>query len=226
MAALKVREKALTIAAHLLEASEADLEIVSGEIRVAGVADMKVSLGEVARSVAGVPGYNLPGGVAPGLEATEHVVIDDLTYANGSAAVEVDVDPETGHVTIQNFVLAHDCGSVMHPQIVDGQIVGAAAHGIGNALYEWMDFDNYGQPQTTNLADYLLITAPEVPRIDVIHHETPTHLNPLGVKGVGECGVFPGPAAIISAIEDALSPFNVRLTKSPLSPVEILAAID
>ena len=226
VAALKVREKALTIAAHLLEASEADLEIVSGEIRVAGVADMKVSLGEVARSVAGVPGYNLPGGVAPGLEATEHVVIDDLTYANGSAAVEVDVDPETGHVTIQNFVLAHDCGSVMHPQIVDGQIVGAAAHGIGNALYEWMDFDNYGQPQTTNLADYLLITAPEVPRIDVIHHETPTHLNPLGVKGVGECGVFPGPAAIISAIEDALSPFNVRLTKSPLSPVEILAAID
>ena len=226
VAALKVREKALTIAAHLLEASEADLEIVSGEIRVAGVADMKVSLGEVARSVAGVPGYNLPGGVAPGLEATEHVVIDDLTYANGSAAVEVDVDPETGHVTIQNFVLAHDCGSVMHPQIVDGQIVGAAAHGIGNALYEWMEFDNYGQPQTTNLADYLLITAPEVPRIDVIHHETPTHLNPLGVKGVGECGVFPGPAAIISAIEDALSPFNVRLTKSPLSPVEILAAID
>ena len=187
---------------------------------------MKVGLGEVARSVAGVPGYNLPGGVAPGLEATEHVVIDDLTYANGSAAVEVEVDPETGNVAIRNFVLGHDCGAGIHPQIVDGQIIGAAAHGIGNALYEWMGFDEYGQPQTTNLADYLLITAPEVPAIEVLHHESPPHLNPIGVKGVGECGVFPGPAALIAAIEDALSPFEVRLTKSPLSPAEILAAID
>ena len=226
VAAIAVRQKALTIAAHLLEASEADLEIVGREIRVAGVADMKVGLGEVARSVAGVPGYNLPGGVAPGLEATEHVVIDDLTYANGSAVVEVEVDPETGHVAIRNFVLGHDCGAVIHPQIVDGQIIGAAAHGIGNALYEWMGFDEYGQPQTTNLADYLLITAPEAPAIEVSHHESPTHLNPIGVKGVGECGVFPGPAAIIAAIEDALSPFEVRLTKSPLGPAEILAAID
>ncbi len=225
VAAMKVREKALRIAAHLLEASEADLEIVGSDIQVAGVSDMKVSLGEVARSVAGEPGYNLPDGVEPGLEATEHVVIDDLTYANGSAAVEVEVDPETGHVAIVNFVLAQDCGAVIHPQIVDGQIVGAAAHGIGNALFEWMGFDEYGQPQTTNLADYLLITAPEVPRIDVIHHESPTNLNPLGVKGVGECGVFPGPAAIVSAIEDALGPFGVRLTKTPLSPAEIVAAI-
>ncbi len=225
VAAVKVREKALRIAAHLLEASEADLEIVGSEIRVRGVADIAVGLGEVARSVAGEPGYNLPGGVEPGLEATEHVVIDDLTYANGSAAVEVEVDPETGHVAIVNFVLAHDCGAVIHPQIADGQIVGAAAHGIGNALFEWMGFDEYGQPQTTNLADYLLITAPEVPRIDVIHHASPTTLNPLGVKGVGECGVFPGPAAIVSAIEDALGPFGVRLTKTPLSPAEIVAAI-
>ncbi len=226
VAAVKVREKALRIAAHILEASEADLEIVGRDVRVAGVSDMKVSLGEVARSVAGVPGYNLPGGVEPGLEATEHVVVDDLTYANGSAVVEVDVDPETGHVAIVNFVFAHDCGAVIHPAVVDGQIVGAAAHGIGNALYERIGFDDYGQPQTTNLADYLLITAPEVPRIDIVHHESPTDLNPLGVKGVGECGVFPVPAAIVSAIEDALSSFGVRLTKAPLSPPDILAAIE
>lgn len=226
VAAITVREKALAIAAHLLEASEADLEIVGREIRVVGVADMKVSIGEVARSVAGVPGYNLPGGVTPGLEATEHVVIDDLTYANGAAAVEVEVDTETGYVTILNYVLAHDCGTVIHPQVVDGQIVGAAAHGIGNALYEWMDFDDHGQPQTTNLADYLLITAPEVPKIQLIHHESPTKLNPIGVKGVGECGVFPGPAAIVSAIEDALSPFGAKLTKAPLGPSEIFEAID
>jgi len=123
-------------------------------------------------------------------------------------------------------VLAHDCGTVIHPQVVDGQIVGAAAHGIGNALYEWMDFDDHGQPQTTNLADYLLITAPEVPKIQLIHHESPTKLNPIGVKGVGECGVFPGPAAIVSAIEDALSPFGAKLTKAPLGPSEIFEAID
>jgi carbon-monoxide dehydrogenase large subunit len=225
IAALKVRDKALRIAAQLLEASEADLEIVGRDIRVAGVADMKVSLGQIAKAVAGLPGYSMPGGVEPGLEATEHVVINDLTYANGSAVVEVEVDAETGHVDIRNFVIAHDCGAVIHPAIVDGQIVGAAAHGIGNALFEWMAFDDNGQPLTTTLADYLLVTAPEVPRIDVIHHQSPTPLNPLGVKGVGECGVFPGPAAIASAIEDALSPFGVRINQSPIGPADIVASI-
>ncbi len=225
VAACKVREKVLQIAAHLLEASEADLEIVGQDVRVAGVADMKVNLGQLVRAVAGTPGYGLPGGADPGLEATESVVIDDLTYANGSAVVEVEVDPETGQVDIHRFAIAHDCGAVIHPMIVDGQIVGGAAHGLGNALFEWMSFDDHGQPLTTTLADYLLITAPEVPRIDVIHHESPTPLNPLGVKGVGECGVFPGPAAIASAIEDALSPFDIRINRVPIGPADIVALL-
>ncbi len=226
VAARKVREKALRIAAHLLEASEADLEIVGQDVRVAGVADMKVNLGQLVHAVAGTPGYSLPGGVEPGLEATESVVINDLTYANGSAVVEVEVDAETGHVDIRNFVIAHDCGTVIHPTIVDGQIIGAAAHGVGNALFEWMGFDDHGQPLTTTLADYLLVTAPEVPRIEVIHHESPTPLNPLGVKGVGECGVFPGPAAIAAAIEDALSPYGIRINRAPIGPADILALIE
>ena len=105
-------------------------------------------------------------------------------------------------------------------------MIGATAHGIGNALYEWMMFDEGAQPLTTNLADYLLVTAPEMPPIILIHHESPSPLNPLGVKGVGECGVVPAPAAIISAIEDALTPFGVHICRAPITPPQIFALIE
>ncbi len=225
IAAKKVRDKALDVAAHLLESSSHDLEIVGREVRVKGVPDMKVGLGQVAHAVAGSPGYALPGGVEPGMEATEHLVIDKTAYANGTAVAEVEVDIETGGVRILNYVLAHDCGRVLDPMIVDGQLIGGTAHGIGNALYEWMMFDEGAQPLTTNLADYLLVTAPEMPPIDLIRHESPSPLNPLGVKGVGECGVVPAPAAIISAIEDALSPFGVHISRAPITPPQIVALI-
>jgi carbon-monoxide dehydrogenase large subunit len=138
--------------------------------------------------------------------------------------VEVDVD--TGKVRIIRYVLAHDCGRILHPQIVDGQIFGGVAHGIGNALYERMEFDSEGQPLTTSLGDYLLVSAPEMPPVDIIHQESPSPLNPLGVKGVGECGVVPVPAAIASAIEDALAPLGVHVTQAPLFPAELLALIE
>ncbi len=224
-AAVKIREKALKIASHLLEAAAEDLEIEAGEVRVKGVPAMKVSLAQVARAVAGLPGYSLPGGVAPGLETTEHVVIDPMTYANGTAVAEVEVDIETGAVRIDRLVLAHDCGRIINPMIVDGQLVGGAAHGIGNALYEWMGFDDNGQPVTTNLGEYLLLTATEMPTVELVHHESPTPLNPLGIKGVGESGVIPVPAAIISAIEDALQPFSAHISQAPLKPADILALV-
>jgi carbon-monoxide dehydrogenase large subunit len=224
-AALKVREKALLIASHLLEASEQDLEISGNAVHVKGAPDLKVGFTEIARAVMGTPGYYLPGGVSPGLEATEHVVIDDMTYANGSAVAEVEVDIETGAVTLRNFVLAHDCGRVIHPQIVEGQIVGGVAHSVGNALFEWMGFDGDGQPVTTNLADYLLPTAPDLPRITLLHHQSPTPLNALGIKGVGEAGTLPTAAAIVSAIEDALAPFDARLAHAPVLPGDIVALI-
>ena len=148
-----------------------------------------------------------------------------MTYANGTAVVEVAVDIETGGVVIDNFVLVHDCGRVINPVIVEGQMVGGAVHGIGNALYEWMGFDDNAQPTTATLAEYLLITAPEAPRIEVVHHESPSPLNPLGVKGVGECGVVPAAAAIVSAIENALSPFGVSIAQTPIRPPEIVALI-
>ena len=226
LAAKKVRQKALKVAALLLKASEQDLEIVGGEVLVKGAPDMKMGLGRVANTVAGTPGYALPGEVEPGMEATEYFVVDDMAYASGTAVAEVEVDVETGGVKILRYVLAHDCGTILHPVIVDGQIHGGTAHGIGNALYEWMGFDENGQPVTTNLGEYLLVTATEMPPVEIIHHESPSPLNPLGVKGVGECGVVPAPAAIMSAIEDALTPFGVRVTRTPLFPAEIVALIN
>jgi carbon-monoxide dehydrogenase large subunit len=224
-AALIVREKALAVASHLLEAAAQDLEVEGSEIRVKGAPGLRVTFAALARATMGSPGFYLPGGEV-GMEATEHVVIDDMTYANGTAVAEVEVDPETGAVLLRNFVVAHDCGRVIHPQIVEGQIIGGVAHGIGNALFERMEFGADGQPLTTTLADYLLVTATEVPNIALVHQEHPTPLNPLGIKGVGEAGTLPTAAAVISALDDALSPFGVRIAQTPVSPAEIVAMIE
>jgi carbon-monoxide dehydrogenase large subunit len=225
LAAVKLRDKALAIASVLLNAAVDKLAFDGDGVVVEAKPKSRITLREIARAVAGVPGLALPGGVTPGMEATEAFVRDEMAYANGTGAVEVEVDPETGAVDIRQFVIAHDCGRVINPMIVDGQIVGGVAHGIGNALYEWMGFDAQCQPITATLADYLLIGATETPRIDVLHLESPSPLNPLGVKGVGECGVMPAAPAIVSAIEDALEPFGVKITRTPITPAEIIASI-
>jgi len=225
IAATEVREKLLMLAANMLEASPEDLEIVGGAVRVKGVPDLKVGLGELASATGGTPGYSLPGGIEPGMEATGNFIIDDLTFCNGTQVVEVEVDIETGHVAFLNYVIRHDAGVQINPMIVDGQVVGGAAHGIGNALYEWMGFDENAQPITTNFAEYLMITAPEMPAFDLSHMESPSPLNPLGVKGVGECGLVPATSAIIAAIEDALAPFGASLAHSPVTPAEIVALV-
>jgi carbon-monoxide dehydrogenase large subunit len=224
VAALAVRAKLLTVAGQMLEAAEQDLELDQGAVRVKG-SDLRVSFADVVRAASGTPGYQLPKGIAPGMEATEHVVIDPMTYSNGSAVAEVEVDIETGEVTARRIVFVHDCGNVINPMIVDGQVIGGAVHGLGNALFERMCFDAGGQPLTTTLADYLLPMAAEVPAIEMIHMCSPTPLNPLGIKGVGESGVLPIAAAVASAIEDALAPFGVEVTQAPVSPVDVLAMI-
>lgn len=226
VAALTVREKVLRIAGEMLEAATADLEIEGREVRVKGAPGLKVTLAAVARAAAGQPGFTLPGGGGPGLAASEEVVIDAMAYANGTAAAEVEVDIETGAVTILRLVFSHDCGHALHPRIVDGQLMGGIAHGIGNALYEHMRFDEQAQPISTTLADYLLVTATEMPPVRILHMHSPTPLNPLGIKGVGEAGVIPIPAAVAAAVEDALSPFEASVRHVPLSPVDVLAMID
>jgi carbon-monoxide dehydrogenase large subunit len=182
---------------------------------------MKISLGTIARTMAGTAGFVLPGGLSPGLEATENVVIDAMTYGNGSAVAEVEVDIHTAAVKVTRITFIHDAGRLINPMIAEGQIAGAIAHGIGNTLYEWMAYDDDAQPMATTLADYLLVTASDMPELVLGHRETPTTLNPLGVKGIGESGVVPIPAAIVSAIENALSPFAVRLNQFPVRPRDL-----
>ncbi len=224
IAALEVRQKALKIAANMLEASEDDLEIKGNEITVRGT-DISISLAKVANAVAGTPGYVLPGGVEPGLESTQRFLTDPLAYCYSAHCCELEVDTETGAVKFTRYIIVHDSGNLMNPMIVEGQIHGGAAHGIGNALFEWMAYDEEAQPLTTNFGEYLLPTAPEVPGFKVDFIESPSPLNPLGVKGVGEGSTVPVAAAVASAIENALEPFDVRIAETPISPQRIIELI-
>jgi carbon-monoxide dehydrogenase large subunit len=225
LAAKAVADKAKKVASHVLEADERDLELVDGEVRVVGAPELSVKLAEIARILQGAPGYGFPPGVDPGLEANVMHRTDALCYANGCHAAEVEVDPETGEVRIVRYVAIQDSGVLINPMMVEGQIHGGVAHGIGNALYEWMGYDAQGQPVTTTFADYLLPSATEVPMVTTLHRETPSPLNPLGVKGVGEAGTIPAAAALISAVEDALSPFGAHITHFPLRPTEIVGMV-
>jgi len=225
LAAVKVREKTLLAASHLLEVDAGDLDIAGDRVILKGAKDVSLSLAEIARTMAGAPGFVLPGNLPPGLEATENVVIDQMTYGNGTAVAEVEVDIKTAAVKVTRVVFVHDAGRLINPMITEGQIVGGIAHGIGNALYEWMAYDEAAQPLTTTLADYLLVTAAEMPALDLGHRETPTPLNALGVKGIGEAGVLPIPAAIVSAVEDALKPFNIRISQFPIRSRDLAAML-
>jgi len=225
LAAKAVAEKAKKVASHVLEADENDLELKDGAVRVAGAPQLNVKLSEIARILAGAPGYGFPAGVDPGLEANVNWRTDSLAYANGCHACEVEVDAETGEVKIVRYVAMQDSGILINPMMVEGQIHGGVVHGIGNALYEWMGYDEDAQPVTTNFADYMLPTSTEVPMLDTLYKETRSPLNPLGVKGVGEAGTIPCAAALISAVEDALSPFGVRIGQVPLPPMTIMSMI-
>ena len=225
LAAGTVRKKVLAIAAHLLEASAEDLELVDGKVFVKGVPGMAVGFQEIASAVAGVPGYALPEGITPGLEAEASFMPDNVAYANGSHGAELEVDIGTGHVRIKRYVIVHDSGRLINPFIVDGQVHGGVTLGLGHALFENMIYDDQAMPQSTNLAEYLIPTAPEVPNYEIIHQESVTDRNPIGVKGVGECGVMTAAPAILSAIESALQDFDIKLDKYPVTPSDIISKI-
>lgn len=225
MAAIEVRGKAIKVGAMLLEAAEADMVLEDGFVKVAGT-DRKVGLGEIALKLNGLFGTPMMKGIEPGLSATSYFEARELTFANGSNVCEVEVDIETGAVKILRYVVAHDCGRLINPMLVDGQIRGGVVHGIGNALYERMIYDESGQPLTTNYGEYLLPLATEMPRIEIVHMESPSPRNPLGVKGAGEGGTIPAAAAVIAAVEDALSPFGARIAKHPISPQDVVEMIE
>jgi carbon-monoxide dehydrogenase large subunit len=225
MAAVAVRKKVLAVAAHLLETSPQDLEIKDGQVAIAGT-DHRITLKAVAEAVSGVPGYSMPGNFEPGLESMQNFIPPALTYGIGCHAVEVEVDIDTVAVRILRYAVVNDSGCIINPMIVHGQIVGGVAHAIGNSLYEWMGYDEQAQPVTTNFADYLLVSATEVPNIEVTFAEYPSPLNPLGVKGVGETGCVPAAGAIISAIENALTPFGIEITEYPVTPARLFSLLN
>ncbi|AET92461.1 dehydrogenase/oxidase [Burkholderia sp. YI23] len=221
IAAQAVGEKMLTLAAHLWKCEPEELLLVEGHVaRRAGI-EQRMSYGQLAKISQGMPGFTMPKGLTAGLEETKYFSPAQSTYCNGTAVVELEVDRETGHITILNYVMAHDSGKLINPLIVDGQVIGSVAHGIGNATLEWMQYDENAQPTTTNFGEYLLPMATDVPNIDIVHLETPSPLNPLGVKGAGEGGTIPAAAAIVAAIEDALSEYAVEFTEAPLVPQRV-----
>jgi carbon-monoxide dehydrogenase large subunit len=226
LASRTVAAKAKTLASRIIEADEVDLELSDGTVHVAGAKDASVSLAELARILNGAPGYAFPSGLEPGLDAMSNFRTDALAYANASHIAEVEVDCETGGVMLLDYVAAQDAGRRINPMIVDGQVKGGIVHGIGNAIFEHIVHDSDGQPLATNFADYLLPAATEMPPMRTLYTESPTQLNPLGAKGVGEVGTIPAAAAIISAIEDALSEFAIRISQVPISPPYIRARIE
>ncbi|HET9515252.1 MAG TPA: molybdopterin cofactor-binding domain-containing protein, partial [Gemmatimonadales bacterium] len=216
-AARRVREKAAALAAELLQAAPEQLEFLQGRIRVRGEPDRSLSLGELAVRANPLRGAVRPG-TEPGLEATAYYGPASGTTASGVHAMIVEVDPETAGVAILRYVVVHDCGRAINPVLVEGQIQGGVAHGIGNAFYEQLVWDDNGQLMNASLMDYLLPTALEVPPVEIFHRETLSPLNPLGIKGVGEAGAIPVGALFAQAVEDALSEYGVEILEMPLSP--------
>ncbi|MFQ5583350.1 MAG: molybdopterin cofactor-binding domain-containing protein, partial [Calditrichia bacterium] len=216
-AAKAVREKILKLAAEVLRAEEKNLTLADGNVMVSAEPEKCISLGELALQANPLRGAVKPG-TEPGLEATAYFGPERGTTASGVHAMIVEVDPQTMMIDIKNFVVVHDCGTVINPVILEGQIHGGVAHGIGNAFYEQLVFDSNGQLLNASFMDYLLPTANDVPTIETGHIETPSPLNPLGMKGVGEAGAIPVGALFAQAIEDAFAEKNLEICEIPLSP--------
>jgi carbon-monoxide dehydrogenase large subunit len=226
MAGEAVRMQVIKLAAQMLGVPADEIDVEDG-IAVARTGNRpSLTFRELARASQGMPGFSLAPGQTPGLEHTAYFTPPQASYCSGTHVVEAEVDPMTGAVKIVTYVVAHDSGNIINPLIVEGQIQGGVAHGIGNALLEWMKYDENGQPLTTTFADYLLPMATDVPTCRIAHIESPSPLNPLGVKGAGEGGTIPAGAAIIAAIENALSEFGVRFAETPLVPERIVTALE
>jgi carbon-monoxide dehydrogenase large subunit len=220
-----VRAQIIALAARTLGLPESDFDLEDGKAVAQRGNKPSISLGDLARLAQGIPGVCFPAGQAAGLEHTAYYTPTQAAYCSGTHVAEVQVDAMTGGVKILRYSVAHDAGRVINPLIVDGQVQGGVAHGIGNALLEWMQYDDNAQPLTTSFADYMLPMATDVPICDIAHVETVNPFNPLGVKGAGEGGTIPAPAAIIAAIEDALTPFAVHFSETPLTPERIVATL-
>ena len=237
LAARNVRDKALKVAGEALEVDVGDLELVDGVVRVKGSPDVSIELRTVAVlanplryafddsakratqfAVGNTAGPPIPEDEEPGLEGRDFYSPTQSTFANGMHAVVVETDPETAEIKILRYCVVHDCGNLINPMIVEGQVHGGVAQGVAGALYERMVYDGSGQLLNASFMDFLMPYASEMPKIEIDHLETPSPLNPLGIKGAGEAGVIPGMAVFAAAIEDAE---GFRITQMPISPSEL-----
>jgi carbon-monoxide dehydrogenase large subunit len=221
----RLREKVFAIAANLLECAPADLELRNGGVGVVGVPGATVSLARIAQAAR--PGWDneRPPGVDAGLEEIYYWQPQTVTWSYAAHVAIADVDPETGRVSIEDYAVAHDCGVVVNPMLVEGQIMGGAAQGLGGILLEGIAYDANGQLLSGSLMDYALPTAGDVPAMRIIHQHSPSPLNPLGVKGVGEGGAVAPPAAIANAVCDALAPFDLEVNTTPIKPEQLISAM-
>jgi carbon-monoxide dehydrogenase large subunit len=220
-AASVLRERLVAIAAHRLEASTDDIELAHSRASVRGTPSIGLSLGEIA-ALAYFDPYSLPPGVPAGLEvSTRYTAETRFIWVNATHLCTCEVDVHTGHVRLLRYIVSEDCGPMINPNVVEGQIAGGVVQGVGGVLYEHLAYDEEGNPVATTLMDYLLPTAGDVPVIEYGHIETPSP-GPGGYKGVGEGGAIGAPAAVVNAVADALSPFGVRITRLPLGPSQIL----
>ncbi len=216
-AAVSVRQKVLKLASKILETPEEELELRDGIVRVADLPQQSIGLGELAQRANPLRGAVAPG-TEPGLEATAYFGPQYGATANGAHAMIIEVDPETMMIDIKRYVTVEDCGTVLNPLILDGQVHGGVSLGIGNSYYEQLMYDENAQLLNASLSDYLIPTASEVPPIEVGHEETRSPLNPLGNKGAGEAGTIPVPALFAQAMENALFDYGVEILETPLSP--------
>ncbi len=219
----KVREKARVIAAGLLEVSADDLEWSDGRWSVRGDPDQGRSIGEIA--FAAFAAHNLPDGVEPSLDSDATYDPDNFSYPHGTHLCAVEVDTETGQVKIRSYVAVDDVGVVVNPLIVEGQVHGGIAQGVAQALYEEAAYDSSGNLVTASLADYLIPSAADLPTFTTARTTTPSTLNPLGVKGVGEAGTIASTPAVVNAIVDALRPLGVSDVAMPCTPERVWRAI-
>jgi carbon-monoxide dehydrogenase large subunit len=222
-AALKVKEKARLLAAHLLEANAADLEWKEGRFQVKGSPDQGKGFAELA--LMANLAWNMPPGMEPGLEATAFFDPTNFVYPFGSHICTVEVDVDTGAVKILRYIAVDDCGPPINPMIVDGQIHGGVVQGLGEALQEIAVYDDEAQLLTGTMMDYAVPRASQMPHLEVAHTVTPSPVNPLGVKGCGEAGTIASAACVVNAVTDALAPFGIVHIDKPLTPARVWAAI-
>ncbi|HEX9668689.1 MAG TPA: xanthine dehydrogenase family protein molybdopterin-binding subunit [Thermoanaerobaculia bacterium] len=224
-AAKDVRRKALRLAAEELGVGEEEVELAEGTARVRADVARSIGLGELAKRANPMRGAVKPG-TEPGLEATNYFGPHRGATASGAHAMIVEIDPETMQVEVEKYVVVHDCGRVLNPLLVDGQVHGGVAQGLGNAFYEELAYDDNGQLTNASFMDYLLPTALDVPRIDVGHEETVSPLNALGTKGAGEAGAIPTGALFAQAVEDALGVPGLEILEIPLKPSRLWELVE